>query len=193
MPSIRYFTLYSYSIQYVLDILALKLIWRLALSVQVSSLMVFTVHGIVPPSCCIYFLGLHPQKYIHVHVHPLHGTYHIHCKNHETTITCKYMYIHIHAHIHITGPCVLLYTCMYFLLDIHKLYTREGCPSLSCKILWLPQTNSHLRLLGSAGGRQNRTMRVGKFGADPPILGWAVEREMEAFSQSSPVHCLIRP
>ena len=36
------------------------------LSVQDSCLMVFTVHGIVPPS---------------------RGTYLIHCKNHETTIT----------------------------------------------------------------------------------------------------------
>ena len=26
--------------------------------------MVFTVHEIVPPSCCMYFLGLHPRKYI---------------------------------------------------------------------------------------------------------------------------------
>ena len=45
--------------------------------------MVFTVHGIVPPLCCMYFLGLDPQKYIQ----PSRGTYPMHCKNHET-ITC---------------------------------------------------------------------------------------------------------
>ena len=44
-----------------------------SLSVQVSCIMVFTVHGIVLPSCCMYFLGLCPRKY---------------CKNHDTTITC---------------------------------------------------------------------------------------------------------
>ena len=51
--------------------------------------MVFTVHGIVQPSCCMYFLGLRPKKYMYIH--PSHGTYPIHCKNHETTITCIYM------------------------------------------------------------------------------------------------------
>ena len=44
-----------------------------SLSVQVSCLMVFTMHGIVQPS---------------------RGTYPIHCKNHETTITCIYIYMH---------------------------------------------------------------------------------------------------
>ena len=72
--------------QYSLNILAPKLIWRLALcslSVQVSCLMVITVHGIVPPSCCMYFHRLHPRKYIQ----PSRGTNPMHCKNHETTIT----------------------------------------------------------------------------------------------------------
>ena len=34
---------------------------------------------------------------------------------------------------------------------------------------------------------------VGRAGAEPPMLGWAVEREMEASIQSSPVDCLMRP
>ena len=78
---------YSTYMYYSIDILALKLIWWLALyglSVQVSCLMVFTVHGIVPPSCCVHSLGLRRWKY----VQSSRGTYPIHCKNHETTITC---------------------------------------------------------------------------------------------------------
>ena len=63
--------------------------------------MSFTVHGIVPPSCCMYFLGLRPWKYIQ----PLHGRYPIH---HETTITCtclhtctrKPTHAHLHTHTH---------------------------------------------------------------------------------------------
>ena len=77
----------AYSTYYSIDILALKLIWRLALyglSVQVSCLMVFTVHGIVPPSCCVHSLGLRRWKYIQSSC----DTYPIRCKNHETTITC---------------------------------------------------------------------------------------------------------
>ena len=42
----------------------------------------FTVHGIVPPSCCMYFLGLRPQKYIQ----PSRGTNPIHCKNYDTSV-----------------------------------------------------------------------------------------------------------
>ena len=57
----------------------------MVVSVQVSCLMVFTVHGIVPPSCCIYFLGLRPWKYIHTTLARYNS---IHCKNHDTTITC---------------------------------------------------------------------------------------------------------
>ena len=60
------------------------------LSVQISYLMVFTVHGIVPPLCCMYFLGLCPRKYIQ----PSHGTYPIRRKNHETTTCITYMYTH---------------------------------------------------------------------------------------------------
>ena len=52
VPSVRC----TASVEYVLDILVQKLIWWLTLcglSVQVSCLMVFTVHGIVPPSCAV--------------------------------------------------------------------------------------------------------------------------------------------
>ena len=52
--------------------------------------MGFTVHGIVPPSCCMYFLRLPPWKYMQ----PSLTTYPIHCKNHETTITCTCTYIY---------------------------------------------------------------------------------------------------
>ena len=37
----------------------------------------------------------------------------------------------------------------------------------------------HLSYVGRGGGRQKRMMRVGRSGAEPPMLGWAVEREME--------------
>ena len=48
--------------------------------------MVFSVHGIVPPSCCMYFLGLRPRKYIQ----PSHITNPIQGKNYDTTITCMF-------------------------------------------------------------------------------------------------------
>ena len=42
-------------------------------------------------------------------------------------------------------------------------------------------------------GLLNWMMRVGRSGGEPPMLGWAVDRDILAFSQSSPVCCLIRP
>ena len=89
------------------------------LSVQDSCLMVFTVHGIVLPSCCMYFLGLYPRKYIE----PLRGTYPIHCKNHETTITYPGWYIYI-------SPTVDIYPRYIYIPQDIYLY-RQWCIYIS--------------------------------------------------------------
>ena len=71
--------------------------------------MVFTVHGIVPPSCCMYFLRLCPQKY----TQPSCGTNPIHCKNHDTTSTCT-LHIHVYIHVHVHVQTYLHIWNLYF-------------------------------------------------------------------------------
>ena len=57
-PSVQYFTPYSQRTVRNCSGAEAKLAVALyGLSVQVSCLLVFTVHEIVPPSCCIYFEG----------------------------------------------------------------------------------------------------------------------------------------
>ena len=69
--------------------LTVSLIWSVCTS-QLS-------HGFYsawdrPLAVYVYFLGLRPRKSIQLS----RGTSPIHCKKHETTITCTCIYIHVH-------------------------------------------------------------------------------------------------
>ena len=87
----------AYSTYYSIDILALKLV-SLIQSISTSQLHHgFTVHWIVPPSCCMYFLGLCPWNYMQ----PSRSTNPIHCKNHDATKLRVYtLYVYIHVHVY---------------------------------------------------------------------------------------------
>ena len=108
-----------------IDILVPKLIWWLALyglSVQVSCIMFFPVHGIVPPSCCMYFLGLRPQKCIQ----PSQGT------NQYTTITCSLALANFRG----ADTRIFLYTaCIqpYFLENYFPVYSTLKAMCLESK------------------------------------------------------------
>ena len=109
---------------------------------QDSCLMVFTVHGIVPPSCCMYLLGLRPRKYIQ----PSRSTYPIHCKNNETTITC----------IRFLSP--ISCTCM-FLSPISCTCIRFLSP-ISCTCMFLSPIS--WMFPGCGGWPSLRTSRPGR-------------------------------
>ena len=89
--------------------------------------MVFTVHGIVPPSCCMYFFRLCPQKY----TQPSCGTNPIHCKNHDTTSTCTqhiHIYMYMYTYMYKLTCTFGVFTSGFFFSEIHVVFAAVQRP-----------------------------------------------------------------